>query len=80
LERLAINVPTTMPVAKPKAYIPILTGEETSLHNVTDDETAMMRKSNAIPMSALFDFILFLLLFSVIARVVFFRPKQSPTP
>ena len=57
LERLAINVPTAMPVAKPNAYIPILTGDDTSPHNVTDDETAMMRKSNAVPISALFDFI-----------------------
>jgi len=57
LERLAINVPTIMPVANPKAYIAILTGEETLPHKVTEDETAMTRKSNAVPISALFDFI-----------------------
>jgi hypothetical protein len=45
-----------MPVAEPKAYMPILTGEETSPLSVTDAETAMMRKSNAVPINALFDF------------------------
>jgi len=57
LERLAINVPTAMPAAKPKANMPILTGDETSPHSVIDDETAMTRKSSAIPISVLFDFI-----------------------
>jgi len=46
-----------MPAAKPKANMPILTGDETSPHSVIDDETAMTRKSSAIPISVLFDFI-----------------------
>jgi hypothetical protein len=46
-----------MPVANPKAYIAILTGEETLPHNVTDAETAIARKSNAVAINALFDFI-----------------------
>jgi hypothetical protein len=46
-----------MPVANPKAYIAIFTGEETSPHNVTDAETAITRKSSAVPISELFDFI-----------------------
>ena len=55
--RLAISVPAAIPAPKPKANIPILTGDEILPHKVIDDETAITRKSNAVPINALFDFI-----------------------
>jgi len=46
-----------MPAENPKANIAILTGEVMLPHSVTDVETAIMRKSSAVPISELFDFI-----------------------
>jgi hypothetical protein len=57
-ERLAINVPIAMPAPKPKANIPIFIGEGMLPHNETEAATAMIRNRSAVPVNALFDFIL----------------------
>ncbi len=46
-----------MPVAKPKAYIPIFTPNEISYHIIAEARTAKARHSMDIPIKALFDFI-----------------------
>ena len=56
LRRRAISVPTATPQAKPKANMPILTGEDTFPQIATDEETAITKKSSAVPSRALFDF------------------------
>lgn len=48
-ERLAINVPNATPDPKPKANIPILTAELTSLQITTDETVAKIRNRSATP-------------------------------
>ena len=46
-----------MPAENPKANIAILTGEVMLPHKVTDEATAISKKSSAVATSARFDFI-----------------------
>jgi len=57
--RLAINVPAAIPAPKPKANIPILTGEDTSPQMATEAAVANIRNRSAVPIKALLDFILY---------------------